>query len=108
MALLRILSSLFWAAVFVVILLFAIKNTELVTLRFYFDQVWHAPLVLVVLVAFGFGAALGVAACLPAMLRQRRKILGLGRELALRPRESGAAVPREPVPATAADTTAES
>ena len=38
MAILRILSALVWAVVFLVVFLFALKNTDTVTVRFYFDQ----------------------------------------------------------------------
>jgi len=41
-----------WAirlALFVVLLAFAAKNTESVTLRFYFDLAWQAPLVALLL-----------------------------------------------------------
>ncbi len=84
MAFLRLVSFLVWSAVFVVVLLFAIKNAEPVTLRFYFDATWQTPLVLLVLVCFAAGAVFGVIACLPALARQRREIMGLRKELKLR------------------------
>ena len=90
MAVIRFLIFLFWSAVFVVLLLFAIKNTELVTVRFYFERAWEAPLVFVVLAAFAFGAAFGVIACTLPLLRQRRAILGLRRELKSRAPEPAA------------------
>jgi uncharacterized integral membrane protein len=91
MAVLRFFSFIAWTAVFVVVLLFAIKNTEPVTLRFYFDVAWQTPLVLLVLASFVAGAVFGVIACLPTLARQRRDTLGLRRELALR--QPGAAAP---------------
>ena len=81
MAVLRFLTFLGWTLVFVVLLLFAIKNTEPVALHFYFDRVWNAPLIFVVLVSFAAGAVLGVIACVAPLARQRREILGLRREL---------------------------
>jgi uncharacterized integral membrane protein len=42
--------------------------------RFYFDLVLQAPLVLVLFGFFVLGAAFGVAALLTTMLRQRREI----------------------------------
>jgi len=86
MAVLRFASLIAWTAVFVVVLLFAIKNAEPVTLRFYFDAAWQTPLVLLVLVSFAAGAVFGVIACLPALARQRREALGLRKELDLRQR----------------------
>jgi len=105
MAVLRFASLIAWTAVFVVVLLFAIKNAEPVTLRFYFDTAWQTPLVLLVLVSFAAGAVFGVIACLPALARQRREALGLRKELDLRqPGPSGplagpqrAAVPDAPL-----------
>jgi uncharacterized integral membrane protein len=100
MAFVRFLTSLMWAAVFVVALLFAIKNAEPVTLQFYFDRSWHAPLVFVMLASFAAGAAFGVIACLPPIVRQRREIAGLQKELRLRATEN---TPREPARALAPD-----
>jgi uncharacterized integral membrane protein len=100
MAFVRLLTSAAWAAVFVVALLFAIKNAEPVTLQFYFDRSWQAPLVFVVLASFAAGAACGVIACLPPLVRQRRELAGLQKELRLRAAE---AAPREPARTLAPD-----
>jgi putative membrane protein len=79
---------------FLALFLFALKNTDAVTLRLYFDQVWQAPLVLVLLVFFAGGAALGVLATLATVFRQRREISRLRRELSGRPVQDS---PRPPV-----------
>ena len=102
MAFLRLLTLLGWTAVFVVLLLFAVKNTDPVTLRFHFDQAWHAPLVFVVLVSVAAGTVLGVIACLAPLLRQRREIVALRKELAVREREK-ATLATAPPPATLPD-----
>lgn len=60
---------------------FAVKNTEIVAMRYYFGFEWQAPLVLIILVFFAAGACLGVAACLGNMFRQRREIAALNLEL---------------------------
>jgi len=60
--------------VFLLLLAFAAKNVEPVTLRFYFDLALQAPLVVVLLGFFAAGAAFGVAALLSTLLRQRRQI----------------------------------
>ncbi|MGH8680543.1 MAG: LapA family protein, partial [Burkholderiales bacterium] len=92
MAVLRFFSLIAWTAVFVVVLLFAIKNADPVTLRFYFDAAWQTPLVLLVLASFAAGAVLGVIACLPALARQRREAVRLRKELELhQPGASGPA-----------------
>ncbi len=85
MAILRFLSALIWAVVFLVIFLFALKNTDPVTVRFYFDQEWRAPLMLVAVAAFAAGAVFGMIACIPAFVRRSREIAHLRKELRLRP-----------------------
>jgi putative membrane protein len=85
MAILRVFSALVWAVVFLVLFLFALKNTDPVTVRFYFDQEWRAPLMLVALAAFAAGAVFGMIACIPAFMRRHREIAGLKKELKLRP-----------------------
>ena len=82
--LLSILSWILRALLFLALFLFAIKNTETVTLRFWFDQTWQVPLVLLLLAFLASGALLGVLACLARMFRQRREIARLKRELRLR------------------------
>ena len=72
-----------WAIRLVVFLLlaaFAAKNVEPVSLRFYFDLVWTAPLIVVLLGFFAAGALLGVLALLGTVLRQRREISLLKRD----------------------------
>jgi uncharacterized integral membrane protein len=79
-----------WAirlALFVVLLAFAARNTEPVTLRFYFDLAWQAPLVALLLAFFAAGAVLGLAAALGTFLSQRRELARLRRNE--RSRESG-------------------
>ena len=71
-----------WAirfALFVVLLAFAARNTEPVTLRFYFDLAWQAPLVALLLAFFVAGAVLGLIAMSGTYLAQRREIARLQR-----------------------------
>ena len=66
-----------WAirlVVFVLLIAFAAKNVEPVTLRFYFDLVVQAPLVLVLFGFFAVGALFGIVALVPTLLRQRREV----------------------------------
>jgi len=79
MKFLRTLSWLFRALLFVLLFLFALKNTDVVALKFYFGQGWQAPLVLVLVAFFALGALFGILACLSTLLRQRREILVLKR-----------------------------
>lgn len=67
-------------ALFLLLLGFAVKNTGVVTVRFFFDVAWSLPLVAVMLIFFAAGALAGLAAALGAYLRQRRALLALERE----------------------------
>jgi uncharacterized integral membrane protein len=75
----RVLAWAVRIALFVVLAAFAAKNTDPVSLRFYFDLAWQAPLVAVLLAFFAAGAALGVLAMLGTVLAQRREMARLRR-----------------------------
>jgi uncharacterized integral membrane protein len=73
-----------WAirlVVFVLLIAFAAKNVEPVTLRFYFDLALQAPLVLLLFAFFAAGALFGVLALVGTLLRQRREISLLKRRV---------------------------
>ena len=74
---------------FLALFFFALKNTETVTLRLYFEQIWQAPLILVLLVFFIGGAVIGVLATLATIFTQRREIAALRRELRSRSAHDG-------------------
>ncbi len=76
----RIVTWVVWLSVFLLLLAFAAKNLEPVSLHFYLDQSWQAPLVMVLLAFFAAGAAFGMVAMLGTLLRQRREIARLRRE----------------------------
>ena len=59
---------------FLLLLGFAVKNAETVKLQYYFGYEWQAPLMLILLVFFTLGVAIGVLACLGKIFRQRREI----------------------------------
>ena len=75
----RILTWAIRIALFIVLLAFAAKNTEPVTLRFYFDLAWQAPLVALLLAFFAAGAVLGLIAMSGTYFAQRREIARLRR-----------------------------
>ena len=77
----RILTWAIRVALFVLLLAFAAKNTDPVTLRFYFGLAWQAPLVAILLAFFAAGVALGLMAMLGAYLSQRRQIARLERKI---------------------------
>ena len=69
-------------ALFLLILSFAIVNTDPVTVRYYLGYHWEAPLVVVLLVAVCAGTLVGLLTGLFQTLRLRRQIAALQRELA--------------------------
>lgn len=76
------LMLIFKLALFLLILSFAIVNTDPVTVRYYLGHQWEAPLVVVLLVAVCAGALVGLLAGLFQTLQLRREIAALKRELA--------------------------
>jgi len=70
----RIVSWAIRIVVFVLLIAFAAKNVEPVTLRFYFDLALQAPLVVLLFAAFAVGALFGVLALVGTLLRLRRQI----------------------------------
>ena len=68
-------------ALFLLILSFAIVNTDPVTVRYYLGYHWEAPLVVVLLVAVCIGALVGLLSALFQVLRLRRQLAALRREL---------------------------
>ncbi|HSS46502.1 MAG TPA: LapA family protein [Burkholderiales bacterium] len=80
----RYLSWLLKFILFLLLVGFALKNTETAVLRYYLGFEWQAPLVVILLVFFCAGAAIGVVAALSYIFRQRREILSLKRELRLK------------------------
>jgi len=53
------------AAIFFTLFAFALNNQQTVTVHFFFGSQWHAPQVLVVLIAFAIGVAIGVLGMVP-------------------------------------------
>lgn len=61
-------------ALFLLLLGFTVRNVETVTLHYYFGYEWHAPLVLIILLFFALGVAIGIGSCLGKIFSQRREI----------------------------------
>ena len=70
----RIVTWTIRVLVFLLLVAFAAKNVEPVTLRFFFDLALQTPLVLALLAFFAMGALFGVLALAGTLLRQRREI----------------------------------
>ncbi|MBV2180490.1 lipopolysaccharide assembly protein LapA domain-containing protein [Castellaniella sp. MT123] len=78
----RYLVWLLRLVIFVIVLLFALKNTAPVDVGFFSDRVLHqVPLIVVMLAAFVLGVVFGLLVAFTAVLRRRREINRLRREL---------------------------
>jgi uncharacterized integral membrane protein len=78
------MSYILWiikAALFVLVLLFAIVNTDPVTVRFYLGYRWEAPLVVVLLATLTIGALAGVVTTFLHIFQVRRQVARLEQEL---------------------------
>lgn len=80
----RYLNWIFRVVIFLVLLGFAVKNDQPITLRYFFGYEWQSSLVLVLLIFFAAGAAVGVIAILANVLQQRREIGILQRDIRIR------------------------
>jgi uncharacterized integral membrane protein len=67
---------LFFAA-----LTFAVKNTDSVTVRYYLGVEWQAPLIFVILVVFCLGAIAGALVSLGPVIRLRREVSRLRKQV---------------------------
>ena len=68
----RLIVWLFRAFIFFTLFAFALNNQQSAVVHWFFGVEWHAPLVIVVLVAFAAGCAVGVLSMVPAWWRHRR------------------------------------
>jgi uncharacterized integral membrane protein len=78
-----------FGAIFLVLVLVALQNADIVTLRFFDLWTWEAPLIFVVLIAFALGVGFG-------LLAGALKVARLSRQLARARREHART---KPVPA---------
>lgn len=60
--------------VFLLVLGFALKNSQSVTFNSYLGYVWQAPLIIMLGLAFVLGVLSGVLALLPTLFRLRREL----------------------------------
>ncbi|HEX6703580.1 MAG TPA: LapA family protein [Albitalea sp.] len=63
---------LFRAFIFFALFAFALNNQHDASVKWFFGGEWRAPMVFIVLAAFGLGCALGVFAMVPAWWKHRR------------------------------------
>jgi putative membrane protein len=70
----KILFRIIAAILFIIFFGFALKNTQEAALQFFLGYEIRGPLVLLLLGFFAVGAALGVLAMMPTVLRYRRDL----------------------------------
>jgi uncharacterized integral membrane protein len=71
----RVLVWAFRALIFFTLFAFALNNQQLAKVHWFFGVEWQAPLVIVVLVVFAAGCALGAVAMVPSWWHHRRQAL---------------------------------
>ncbi len=68
----RALNWLLRVVLFVALFAFALNNQHDAALKGFFGHEWRAPMVFIVLGAFGIGCALGILAMLPSWWKHKR------------------------------------
>jgi putative membrane protein len=92
----RYLNWILRAVLFIVLLGFAVKNDQQITLRYFFGYEWQSSLVIVLLIFFAAGTAVGVLAMFANVLQQRREITALKREIRVKNKLSGIGETQQP------------
>ena len=91
------MQTVVWVLRFVIVVIlvwFAVKNAQVVTIYGLPEQQWQAPLVFILLIVFVAGMVIGLLAWVPTVVRQRREIARM-KKAAVGP---VAAVPAAPEP----------
>ncbi|MCB4812012.1 LapA family protein [Methylovorus menthalis] len=66
---------------FIMLLGFALKNSQPAELHYYLGLIWQAPLSLMLLITFSIGVLAGILACVGVMIKQKRQMMSLRKEL---------------------------
>jgi lipopolysaccharide assembly protein A len=77
----KLITWIFRIVLFVLLFVLALRNTADADLQLFFGAVWHAPLILILLAAFGLGIVAALAAVAPGLMRQRMEASRLRRAL---------------------------
>jgi lipopolysaccharide assembly protein A len=91
----RFIVWLFRAFIFFTLFAFALNNQQESGVRWFFGTEWRAPMVFIVLGAFGLGCAFGVFAMVPSWWRHRRvarRLTPAEASIAEKPATAGTAV----------------
>jgi putative membrane protein len=92
------MQAVVWILRFVIVVIlvwFAVKNSQVIELNGLPGQVWQAPLVFVLLIVFVAGMLIGLLAWVPTVVRQRRE-LGRLRKAAAQPAVVAPVAPEPP------------
>ena len=92
------MQTVVWILRFVIVVIlvwFAVKNAQVVTIYGLPEQQWQAPLVFILLIVFVAGMLIGLLAWVPTVVRQRREIARL-KKAALIPVPAAPAAPEPP------------
>ena len=73
----RLLTLVIKIVLFLLLLGFAIKNSEIVAVRYLLGMEWQAPLSLVLLLVFALGVLLGLLGCSRQLSNTRRELARL-------------------------------
>ena len=71
------MQTVVWILRFVIVVVlvwFAVKNAQVITIYGLPNQEWQAPLVFILLIVFIAGMLIGLLAWVPTVVRQRREI----------------------------------
>ena len=80
------MQTVVWILRFVIVVVlvwFAVKNAQVITIYGLPGQEWPAPLVFVLLIVFVAGMVIGLLAWVPTVVRQRREISRMKKAAAL-------------------------
>jgi lipopolysaccharide assembly protein A len=91
----RILGQLTKLFVFLLLLSFTLKNSDSVTLYYFFGMQWTAPLSVLLLIAFALGTAAGLLALLGRLFRAGREISHLKKSIRQAEKTASASPPAE-------------
>jgi uncharacterized integral membrane protein len=91
----RYLSWLLRIVLFIALLGFAMKNSEIVSLRYLFGYEWQAPLVVMLFVFLVLGVAIGMLAMLGTVVRLRSELTRVRAENRSRQSGQGAGSPAD-------------
>ncbi len=69
----RYLIRFLWTILVLFLLTFAVKNTETIVLRYYFNYEWQAPLILILLFFLVIGVVVGISCCVSTIFNQQRE-----------------------------------